>query len=301
MDRFTILKNPGATPCYAPVRSASVLTQGGGAPVLQGSPSMTRELLVQALTATFSAGLYSNSLARRMFHTEVLPQGVLPIYDVLARFPESAGTSIQVIDRDGNVQSRSNNGIVHLPHFYLHTNIEIPSITLWADFDLNLIDRVQNLATHQLRREEETKALGLLNSAAVEENRTIQHEGGPFRDTLHKAIGLIEAYNTRVRNIFINPQDFSHLRNLCGTSYLTENNTALPIHQQIWGIPINPSRVIPLRQIYLTAEPHQAGLFPIVRDISALSMGPTGTEILISETVCMCCNPMGIAKILMPQ
>lgn len=257
--------------------------------------------MVHGLTALLSAGLYSNSLARRMFHTEVLPQGVLPIYDVLERFPESAGTSIQIINQDGNVQSRSNNGIVHLPHFYLHTNLEIPSITLWADFDLNLIDRIQNLAIHQLRREEEAKALGLLSLAAAEENRTIQYEDGPFLDTLHRAIELIEAYNTRVRNIFINPQDFSHLRNLCGTSYLTEGNTISPVHHQIWGIPINQARIIPLRQIYLTAEPQQAGLLPIVRDLSTLNMGPTGAEILISETVCMCCNPMGIAKILLPQ
>jgi hypothetical protein len=308
MNRFKILKNPSAQPCYAPVE-AEPLTKADKTRRVDGvrnaivsrfiQTAEGRQRLAQSMAAPLRIRIDSNSLARRLFHVEELPQGAMPFYDRLARFPESGDTPIQVVNQEGVVQSvSSSNSIIYIPRFSIQSNPQIPLSQIRAQ-GFNLIDRAQDLAVQEIHRGEDMRAFWLLESAVRTENRIVR-VGENFSDGLHDAISAIEDQEIQARNIFINSRDFSQFQHLPELEHAPSRPELGHPIAQLWDLSIFVSQLVPQGYIYITAEPEKVGLLPIVRDIEVLNADdPSNLNIgfLISETIGMCCNPMGVIRL----
>lgn len=230
-----------------------------------------RQRIAAAMTQPLRKRRDYQSVARKAFYVEQLPDGALPLYD------KDAEVTAYVISEEGmNIVAVQKPKRVSVPLFEIASNPEIPLSEIKAKrFDL--LERSIDLAKSEIMAQEDFKAFALMNALAAASdnpNPTIPATGNLTPNVLADAFSAIERQDIRVANVFMNAKDFADIRKW-------DRDTLDPVTQgtllktgimaNVWGANIITSRVIEQGSVYVCGEPEFFGRIPVRTDLTVLS------------------------------
>ena len=273
-----------------------------------------RQRLATSMVEPIRQRLDYQSLARRVFHVDPLPEGILPIYDALDRASYIAEDGEQVV----SVRPTR----IVLPTFEINSNPTIPLNQL-RERRFSLLDRSQDYAAQDITAQENSKMLLLLDRVAQGSFTT--HASELTENVLRNAFDVIQDNGLRAANVLVNPLDLRKIRTLSigprSRPLATRHRQAQPetwltngfdptvnraetqrgVMGTLWGAQVNLLPSVPQNSIYITADSTTFGVMPI-RSFSIISADePYMREIgwLYSLNLGMCChNPLGLSKIV---
>lgn len=264
-----------------------------------------RQRLAASMIEPLRLRLDRGSIARHIFHVDVLPTGASAAYDIEKKayyvngFTENeyhiTSTSPSSTNRYGILVSSLN--------FNNHSSINMTNLRSSRN-RLNLIEGCQDIAYQEIRNQEQAGALALLDAVTIGSNNIINEEKLSHL-VLTKGFSLIERKDLRVNSIFMNALNFSSVR--CFSPQIfnheTSNESMLRgIMGALFGAQVFISRAITPGHIYLTARPEQVGIMPIMANASCISSDNPNNHSIdfeFSETIGLCClNTDGVAKII---
>lgn len=213
------------------------------------------------------------SVARRAFQIDELPDGTIPAYDQDPDVPcfvvGEEADSVQVVVRAKRLQ---------IPMFELAANPTVP-FTQVKERRFDVVKRIKQKAKHEIFRKEDKLLFATMGIAAERnttdgKNPTIVVPAAAFKmSTLATAFACIESNGLFVDKVFMNPNEFPVLRN-AGRDYLdfeTQRellNTGL--RGVLWGAQVILSMEVPKGEIYLTAEPEYFGILPVRTELTVI-------------------------------
>lgn len=255
-----------------------------------------RQRLAESMAQPLRQRLDYGSVARRALRVDSLHDGALPIYDQY---------------RGALAVDESGQGIITLPGFSSGTNSAIiplfevssnPTISLvqLQERRFDLIERVQDHASVQIRQTEDSLFVRLLNSIS-----TPNILSGPLtRDIIAESFHSIEQYDLRVNSLFMNLRSYETVNRTCND--LIDHVGQRDLIQQgligsLWGAQIVLSESIPQGEIYAMAEPEFVGVLPVRTDLIVLSSDSPEQRTVgwtCFENIGMaCCNPNAVLRI----
>jgi hypothetical protein len=254
-----------------------------------------------------------NSVARRAFRVDPLPAGALPMYDKDPNVPafmiSQDGNRPITVDQNYAEISGISNRRVPVPIFEIATNPQVP-LTSIRQRRFELIDRAQDLAIQDLRNEEDSKAMDLLNLCTSRQDpiqlSNVESEiRNVFSDTFH----AIESHELRVSNIYMNAADYARLRRPL-MNMTDQADTFRPgilrdgLLPSIWGAEVVVSRVVTPGQIYVAANNQMLGVLPVRVDLTVLPADDPVNRLIgwsIFEEIGMCLlNPSAVIRLTAP-
>ena len=255
-----------------------------------------RNRLAQSMIQPLRRRLDYNSLCRRIFRVDPLPDGALPIYE------GDSNHSYGVSEDGENVTSLDGSqGRVSIPMFNIETNPQVPlSSVIQRRF--STIDRAQDLTFNEIESIETRDGLSILEVVTDYERRIITcSEISP--SVLTEAFNQIEQADLTVGNIFMNSREYTVLRQF-GRDFLD------PIYQRsvlmsgrmatIWGVMISVSRRVAPGHIYVCAEPDMVGRMPL-RDPTVYSADDPANRLIgwhcVERVGMSCLNPASVIRI----
>lgn len=211
------------------------------------------------------------SVGRRAFYVEQLPDGALPIYD------KDADVAAYVIGEEGdNIISVVKPRRVMFPLFEIAANPEIPLTEIKARrFDL--IERSVDLGSSQIMAEEDRKIFATMDAVCDDPsapNQDIAITGNLTAAALADGFAAIERSDIRVATIFCNARDYSDLRKWDRDVLDPDSQAQLlktGIRSGVWNATIITSRMVPEGTVYICGEPEFFGRMPVRTDLTILS------------------------------
>ena len=211
------------------------------------------------------------SVGRRAFYVEQLPDGALPIYD------KDADVAAYVIGEEGdNIISVVKPRRVMFPLFEIAANPEIPLTEIKARrFDL--IERSVDLGSSQIMAEEDRKIFATMDAVCDDPsapNQDIAITGNLTAAALADGFAAIERSDIRVATIFCNARDYSDLRKWDRDVLDPDSQAQLlktGIRSGVWNATIITSRMVPEGTVYIGGEPEFFGRMPVRTDLTILS------------------------------
>lgn len=206
------------------------------------------------------------SVARRAFMVDELPDGALPIYDM---DPDVPG---YVVSEEANsIQTTVKSKRLLVPLFELASNPMI-SFTQIKERRFDAVKRIKEKARVEIFRREDRTLFSLMNRAAAKNtvdgtNATINVSVANFKiDVLADAFANIEARGLTVDKVFMNPAEFKVIRK-AGRDYLDFETQRELIRTGLmgilWGAQVLLSMEVPRGSVFLTAEPEYFGVMPV--------------------------------------
>lgn len=211
------------------------------------------------------------SVLRKAFLVEDLPDGALPIYD---RDPDV--TAFVIGEEGQNVLNFIKPRRVLFPLFEIASNPSIP-ITQLKERRYDLIERSQDLAKSEIQAEEDTRGFSILDAVATDPNAPNPDipVGAPITpDVLADSFADIERHDLRVARIFMNAKDYTDVRKFGRDILDVESQAALlatGLMANLWGAKIIVSRIVPVGQVYVLAEPEYVGRIPVRTELTVMS------------------------------
>lgn len=211
------------------------------------------------------------SVGRRAFYVEQLPDGALPIYD------KDADVAAYVIGEEGdNIINVVKPRRVMFPLFEIAANPEIPLTEIKARrFDL--IERSVDLGSSQIMAEEDRKIFATMDAVCDDPsapNQDIAITGNLTAAALADGFAAIERSDIRVATIFCNARDYSDLRKWDRDVLDPDSQAQLlktGIRSGVWNATIITSRMVPEGTVYICGEPEFFGRMPVRTDLTILS------------------------------
>ena len=211
------------------------------------------------------------SVGRRAFYVEQLPDGALPIYD------KDADVAAYVIGEEGdNIISVVKPKRVMFPLFEIAANPEIPLTEIKARrFDL--IERAVDLGSAEIMAEEDRKIFATMDAVCDDPtapNQDIAITGNLTAAALADGFAAIERSDIRVATIFCNARDYSDLRKWDRDVLDPDSQAQLlktGIRSGVWNATIITSRMVPEGTVYICGEPEFFGRMPVRTDLTILS------------------------------
>ena len=211
------------------------------------------------------------SVGRRAFYVEQLPDGALPIYD------KDADVAAYVIGEEGdNIISVVKPKRVMFPLFEIAANPEIPLTEIKARrFDL--IERSVDLGSAEIMAEEDRKIFATMDAVCTDPtapNQDIAITGNLTAAALADGFAAIERSDIRVATIFCNARDYSDLRKWDRDVLDPDSQAQLlktGIRSGVWNATIITSRMVPEGTVYICGEPEFFGRMPVRTDLTILS------------------------------
>lgn len=211
------------------------------------------------------------SVLRKAFLVEDLPDGALPIYD---RDPDV--TAFVIGEEGQNVLNFIKPRRVLFPLFEIASNPSIP-ITQLKERRYDLIERSQDLAKSEIQAEEDTRGFSILDAVATDPNAPnpdIPVVAPITPDVLADSFADIERHDLRVARIFMNAKDYTDVRKFGRDILDVESQAALlatGLMANLWGAKIIVSRIVPVGQVYVLAEPEYVGRIPVRTELTVMS------------------------------
>jgi hypothetical protein len=257
-----------------------------------------------AMTEPLRTKLDYIGIGRKLIETDLLPQGVVPVYDkdfsevpaVVVAFRGNPKTIEGVIDR------------IEVPTFEIATirSIKYQEISIRR---FNALDRTKNKAAFELKIAEDDEIFSAISTAATTNNKNTNVSSDISRSALAEAFADVEEKRLVVGNILTHPNVFKGIRKFSNSDLDQVNMQALletGLFASIWGANIWVSDR--LDQIsngtnltYVLASPRQLGRFPIRYDVEIKPWDyPPGREVLFTvyENVGVSIyNTTGVAKV----
>jgi hypothetical protein len=262
-----------------------------------------RARLAASMVHPMRERLNYQSVARRIFQVDPLPDGALPVYN---KDPDVPGYVISERDQETVIPIALEEQRIYVPMFEILSRPSVPLSSV-RQRRFNLIERAQDLAVSEIRSQEEVSSLTLLDAATRASSSNIITPDFTTARIIHTAFvdsyALIERHDMRVGNVFMNAIDFAKIRRFVRDTFDPETNRAFlrqGILGTMWGAQIIISRIIPAGQIYVTAESQFIGHMPL-RELTVLSADNPRQRTIgwaCMEGIGICCvNPRGMAKI----
>lgn len=211
------------------------------------------------------------SVARKAFYVEQLPDGALPIYD------KDAEVTAYIVGEEGmNIVSVQKPKRVAFPLFEITANPEVPLTEIKAKrFDL--LERSIDYGKAMIGAEEDRKVFATMEALAQDPtapNATIAVTGNLTSNAIIDAWGQVTRNDIRVQNIFMNAMDYKDILKF-------DRDVLDPVTQgtllksgimaNLWGANIIVSRIVPEGSVYVCGEPEFFGRMPIRTDLTVIS------------------------------
>lgn len=211
------------------------------------------------------------SVGRKAFYVEQLPDGALPIYD------KDAEVTAYLVGEEGmNIVSVQKPKRITFDLFEITANPEIPLTEIKAKrFDL--LERSIDYGKAMIGAEEDRKVFATMEALAQDNtapNATINVTGNMTANAIIDAWGQVTRNDIRVQNIFMNAQDYKDILKfdrdvvdpvMQGTMFKTA------IVGTIYGANVIVSRIVPEGSVYVCGEPEFFGRIPVRTDLTVIS------------------------------
>lgn len=213
------------------------------------------------------------SIARRAFMIDELPDGALPIYDTDPSIP-----AFVVGEEADSIQTVVKSKRLLVPMFELASNPTIP-FTQVKERRFDVVKRIKEKSRVEIFRREDRLLFGVMNAAAAKNtalnlNPTITVALASFNiGVLADAFARIESNGLPVDKIFMNPAQFPVIRK-AGRDYL-DFETQREILRTgmmgiLWGAQVLLSMEVPKGAIFLCTEPEYFGVLPVRIDLTVI-------------------------------
>lgn len=228
-----------------------------------------------AMTEPLRTKLDYVGIGRKLIETDLLPQGVVPVYD--KDFPEVPAVKVSARGNPPTIESWSDR--VEVPTFDISTNrtIKYTEISIRR---FNALDRTKNKAAFELKIAEDDVIFSAINTAATTNAVNTNVSGNLSRAALATAFANVEANRLAVGNILMHPIGFRGIRGTWTQADLDQVNIQGLVETgwmaSVWNSKIYVSdRLNQLtgpvgagtNTIYVLAMPAQLGRFPIRYDV----------------------------------
>ena len=212
-----------------------------------------------------------NSVGRKAFYVEQLPDGALPIYD------KDPNITAYVVGEEGeNIVAVAKPKRVMFPLFEVASNPEI-QLTEIKNRRFDLIERSVDLAKAEIQAEEDRKVFAVMDALAADAtnpNPALAVTGNLTANSLADAFANIERTDIRVANVFCNAKDYADLRKWDRDTLDIETQAILlktGLMATIWGAKIIVSRIVTEDTVYVCGEPEFFGRIPVRTELTVLS------------------------------
>jgi len=212
-----------------------------------------------------------NSVGRKAFYVEQLPDGALPIYD------KDPNITAYVVGEEGeNIVAVAKPKRVMFPLFEVASNPEI-QLTEIKNRRFDLIERSVDLAKAEIQAEEDRKVFAVMDALAADAtnpNPALAVTGNLTANSLADAFANIERTDIRVANVFCNAKDYADLRKWDRDTLDIETQAILlktGLMATIWGAKIIVSRIVTEGTVYVCGEPEFFGRIPVRTELTVLS------------------------------
>jgi hypothetical protein len=241
------------------------------------------------------------SIGRKAFFVDELPDGTLPIYDMDPALPA------YVVGEEGdNVLTVAHSTRLLIPLFELASNPKIP-FTQVKERRFDIVSRVKKKAQDELFRKEDSLIMAVLEQAGANNTSSpaiTANASTTTMATMVSAFAGVEQWGLRVDKVFCNPYDFKIFRN-AGKDYLDfETQRELlrtGLMGSLYGAQVFTSMQITKGHMYFLAEPEFLGVMPVRIDLTILPADEPvnrsfGWSIFLNEGIGVH-NPYGIQQV----
>lgn len=264
-----------------------------------------RSKLAAALTKPLRQRRDYQSVARKAYEVEQLPDGALPYYD-----KDIEVTAFVVGEEGENIIAVAKSRRVLIPIFEIASNPEIP-LTQIKERRFDVIERAQELARAQVQAAEDSRSFDVFDAVAADGfdntgavNDQVNVAAPLTTSNLAEAFSLIERWDLRVARIFTNARDYGDIRKWGRAELDEETQQSLlrtGLMATIWGAQIIQTRMVPQGTIYVCTEPEFLGRMPVRTELTVISADdPKARRIGFSvfENLGIgVFNPLGLVKI----
>lgn len=239
-----------------------------------------------AMTEPLRTKLDYIGIGRKLIETDLLPQGVVPVYD-----KDFAEVPAVVVASRGN--PRTIEGVIdriEVPTFEISTirSIKYQEISIRR---FNALNRTKDKAAFELKIAEDDQIFSAIDTAATANAKNTNVSTDISRSAMAEAFADIEEKRLVVGNILMHSDVFKGIRKLSNTDLDQVNMQALletGLFASIWGANIYVSdRLDQLTggkaKAFFMATPKQLGRFPIRYDVEIKPWDfPPGREVLFT-------------------
>lgn len=247
--------------------------------LLQDPTGRGLKRVAYAMTEPLRKRLDYMGIGRKLLEVDLLPQGVVPVYD--ADFAETPAVKVSARGNPPTVESWSDR--VEVETFEIATNRSLK----YAEISIrrfNALDRVKNKAAFELKIAEDDTIFSALNTAAVTNAQNTNVSSNVTRAALGAAWAQIEAKRLVVGNVLMHPTGFRGIRSTWNNADLDQVNMQALLETgwfaSLWGARIyvtdrldqftssqTPGSVAGTNTIYVMSLPMQLGKLPIRYDV----------------------------------
>ena len=223
-------------------------------------------------------------IGRKLIETDLLPQGVVPVYD-----KDFSETKAVIVAAKGNPKTIEGNiDRIEVPTFEIATirSIKYQEISIRR---FNALDRTKNKAAFELKIAEDDEIFSAIETAGTTNALNTNVATAISRSAMADAFADIEKRRLVCANALMHPSTFKGIRKFDNTDLDQVNMQALletGLFASIWGANIYVSdRVDQLTsgtaKAWFLASPAQLGRFPIRYDVEIKPWDyPPGREVL---------------------
>lgn len=221
------------------------------------------------------------SVGRRAFYIDELPDGVPAIYDKDPELPA------YVVSEEGDsVQTIAKSTRITVPIFEIASNPKVP-FTQVKERRFDIVRRIRQKAKDELFRKEDNIIFATMEavSTANTTNTELATGAGNALDMEILADGFagIEQHGLRVDKVYMNAKNYRAIRT-AGRDYIVDEDQRELLRTGLiawlWGAPIYTSPEVPVDKVFLVTEPEYFGVMPIRIDLTVLPDDNAGARVL---------------------
>lgn len=218
-------------------------------------------------------------IGRKLLEVDLLPQGVVPVYD--SDFAETPAVKVSARGNPPTVESWSDRQEVETFEIATVRSLKYAEISIRR---FNALDRVKNKAAFELKIAEDDQIFAAINTAAVTNAQNTNVSSNVTRAALASAWQNIEKKRLVVGNLLMHPLGFRGIRGTWDESDLDQVNMQALLETgwfaSLWGAKIyvtdrldqlaasaTPGGVAGTNTIYVLSLPQQLGKMPIRYDV----------------------------------
>lgn len=230
-----------------------------------------RQKLASTMTSPLRRRRDYESVARKAFFVEPLPNGALPIYD-----KDVEVDAFYIGEGGANIVTQCKSQRISCPIFDIAANPEI-ALSEIQSRRFDTVQRALDKAKIEIQVKEDSRVFALMNAAAEDPsnpNADLAVTGNLTSAALSDAFANIERHDMRVAYVFMNAKDYADIRKFDRDILDTKTQGELlrtGLMGTIWGAKFIISRIVPAGTIYVTGEPEFFGRMPIRMDLTVLS------------------------------
>lgn len=268
-----------------------------------------RNKLAASMTQPLRTRRDYESVARKTFLVEQLPDGALPYYD------KDPDVTAFVISEEGETISSIVKGRrIQIPTFEIASNPEIP-LTQIRQRRFDSIERMQKLGAAEIQAAEDERSFAIMDAVATNGfdsigavNPDLPVVAPMSGEAIADAMSNIERHDLSVARIFMNAKDYADIRKFNRDILDMDSQRTLLLGGQvptIYGAAVITSRIVPAGTVYFTTEPEFFGRIPVRQELTVLSAdNPQARTVgfsMFEELGIGCHNPRGLQRIVIAR